>query len=52
MVAILFYLLKLNNLPLSVVGIRGSLSLEGVLYASGGRDYLSGVRFNSSFARS
>jgi len=35
-VAILFYLLKLNALPLSIVGLGGSLSLEGMLYAIGG----------------
>lgn len=35
-VAILFYLLRLNDLPLSAMGLRGSLSLAGVVYAIGG----------------
>jgi membrane protease YdiL (CAAX protease family) len=35
-VAILFYLLRLSDLPLSTIGLRGGLSLEGVLYAVGG----------------
>ncbi len=35
-VAILFYLLSENDLPLSILGFRGGLSLEGILYAIGG----------------
>jgi membrane protease YdiL (CAAX protease family) len=35
-VAILFYLLRSNKIPLNAVGLSGGLSLEGVLYTIGG----------------
>jgi membrane protease YdiL (CAAX protease family) len=35
-VAILFYLMGANGIPLETLGFRGGLSLEGMLYAIGG----------------
>lgn len=35
-VAIIFYLMAANDIPLDTLGFRGSLSLEGILYATGG----------------
>lgn len=35
-VAIIFYLLRSNRIPLNAIGLSGGLSLEGVLYTIGG----------------
>jgi membrane protease YdiL (CAAX protease family) len=35
-VAILFYLMGANDIPLDILGLRGGLSFEGILYAIGG----------------